>query len=166
MGHGTELERVNVTLNGGEVDADLLGAGEQHLGVVDTLGAGHDLFTADENVVGVGVGRVFGVLHRVERTDVRGELIDDVEVLLVFAVDDLAEDLLVLGANVLRVAMVGNGGEMGTLVLEGLGALGGSLDFFDVVLDDGRALFTKKLHGVLVFELQAGVPTKNLLKKN
>ena len=51
----------------------------------------------------VGVDRVG---HRVERPHVRRELVDDVEVLAVHLGDDLAEQLLVLGADVLGVGVV------------------------------------------------------------
>jgi len=51
MGHGTGLEGVNVSLNGAKVDTALLGALQQELGIVDTLGAGHDLLAADEDIV-------------------------------------------------------------------------------------------------------------------
>jgi hypothetical protein len=37
-----------------------------------------------------------------------------------------------------------------TLVLQSFGALGGSFDFLDMILDYGRALFAKKLHRILV----------------
>ena len=114
MWHSTDLEGVNVTLDGGEVDTDLLGAGQEHLRVVDTLGSGHDLFTADEYIIRIRVSRVLRILHGIEGANVGRELVDDVEILLVFTMNNLTKNFLILSGDILGVAVVGDRGKMGT----------------------------------------------------
>eukprot|EP00965_Chrysotila_dentata_P072174 2385434-Pleurochrysis_carterae.AAC.3 len=109
---GAVLERVDVVLDGSQVDAEPRAVFEEHLRVVDPLRAGRHLLAADEDVVRVGPLLVVGVGHRVEGAEARGELVDDVKVGLLEPADDGAEELLVLGRDVLVVRVRWHGGQV------------------------------------------------------
>jgi len=94
----------------------------------------------------------------------RREFVDDVEVLLVLTVDDLTEDLFILGADVIGIAVLGDRLEMSLLVLERLGAVCGCLDLRDLLLQDGGTLLAKQLHGFRVLQSQAGVLEEQVLE--
>mmetsp|Transcript_16303 Transcript_16303/g.38788 ORF Transcript_16303/g.38788 Transcript_16303/m.38788 type:complete len:256 (-) Transcript_16303:673-1440(-) len=99
------LEGLDVVGERREVDLHALGAREQHRAVVDALCAGGYLLAADEDVVRVGDGGVAGVGHGVEGAQVRGELIDHVEVDALDAIHHHAEQLLVARRDVLELAV-------------------------------------------------------------
>ena len=69
--------------------------------------AGRAVFEARPKGVRVGEVGVDGVGHRVERPHVRRELVDDVEVGVELVVHDLAEDTLVLRAQILVGLVIG-----------------------------------------------------------
>mmetsp|Transcript_106783 Transcript_106783/g.300585 ORF Transcript_106783/g.300585 Transcript_106783/m.300585 type:complete len:749 (-) Transcript_106783:198-2444(-) len=97
------FEGIDVRLDGAQRDALGLDPLGQHLRVVDPLRARRDLLAPQEDVVGVRPARIHGVRHRVEGANVLRKLVDDVELLAVLLQHDDAEDLLVLGADVLLV---------------------------------------------------------------
>lgn len=66
----------------------------QLLDIVDTLSTRHDLLTTHEEVIRVGEARVLGVGLGVEGTHGHGELVQHVEIGVVFLADDLAKLLL------------------------------------------------------------------------
>ncbi len=75
-------------------------------GVVDTLPTGADLLASHEQIIGIRDLGVGGVLLGVEGTGRLRELVEDVEVGLVFLADEGAEGLLLWRAHVLLVADV------------------------------------------------------------
>lgn len=65
---------------------------------MDTLGTRKDLLAAHKEVVAVGVARVLGVGHGVERSDSGGEFVEDIEVSVILREDEAAEMLFLGGA--------------------------------------------------------------------
>jgi hypothetical protein len=94
-------EGVHVALDGCDGDVECVGALDQHVHVMDALGAGHDLLAADEQVVAVGPPRVLGVGHGVEGARGLGVLVHHVEVSAELLAHQLAQGLLIGGADVL-----------------------------------------------------------------
>lgn len=74
---------------------------------MDALRAADDLLAADEHVERVGVVRVVGARHRVERADALREAVEDVEVGAVLGLDERAQLALELGVEVLERVDVG-----------------------------------------------------------
>ena len=102
MGRGTILEGIDVLLNG--VEGDLVYGGSlcKELGVVNTLSSRGDFLTTHEEVVRVCVIRIAGVNHSVEWTSIDRVPVEHVEIGLVLFADELTEDLLVLGIEILK----------------------------------------------------------------
>jgi hypothetical protein len=98
MRRSTQSERINVPLHTLGGDPDRLHPLDQKVGIVNTLSTGQDLFTAHEEIVRVGQGRVLGVRHGVEWSDGEGELVEDVIIGVVFLLDQSTEPLLIFGA--------------------------------------------------------------------
>ena len=94
-------ERLGVVAEPFGVGREALGAhaGAEVGGVVDALGAGHDLLAAHEEVVRVGQGRVVGGGVRVEGAEGARVLVDGVEVRAVLLEDDSAEGFFLGGAS-------------------------------------------------------------------
>mmetsp|Transcript_38683 Transcript_38683/g.82283 ORF Transcript_38683/g.82283 Transcript_38683/m.82283 type:complete len:212 (-) Transcript_38683:960-1595(-) len=111
---------------------------------MDSLGARSDLLPAQENVVGVGPPVILRVGHGVEGADILRELVDDVQVLPEFFVDDYTEDLLILRADVLlflvRLHGVQVALDQALLVIRGRG--------LEPRLQDGRPMLPQQPDGL------------------
>merc|ERR1712187_463424 len=79
MGIGPIFERIHVRLYAFDVYTHGGCLILKHLGVMDTLCARRDFFSAQEEIIGIGPPRILWIGHRVERAHVLGELVDDVE---------------------------------------------------------------------------------------
>lgn len=72
--------------------------------IVNSLGAGHDLLAAHEQIVGVGIFGVVGIGHRVERPDGEREFVQHVEVGVVLGFHQPTQQLLVRRRQIFLVA--------------------------------------------------------------
>ncbi len=97
------LEGVDISLNGVNRDLPVLSSFDQQIHIVHSLGARHDLLSANEQVVGVGASRVLGARHGVEGSDGKRIFVHHVEVSAILVLDYLAQFLLLGGRQVLVI---------------------------------------------------------------
>lgn len=131
---------IDVVLKTQRLGINLVGSHSllEELGVVDSLGSRQNLLSSHEEVVGVGVVGVLGIGHGVERSHGQREFVENVKVGVVLLSDNLSEQLLVLGGEILVIAdvLAGLSQQLDTLgegQLDHLSVLG-QLELLDGVL--------------------------------
>lgn len=100
VGQRVKTERVDVVAHRLLRHTQFVHTLHQQLGIVHTLCARDDLLATDHHVVRVAPTLVRRVWHRVERTHSQRELVEDVEVCVVFLLDETTQPLLFLCAQI------------------------------------------------------------------
>lgn len=102
------LESIDVVLQAKRLGVNLMSSHSllEEGGVVDSLGARENLLSSHEEIVRVGVVGVLGVGHGVEGSNGQRELVENVEIGVVLVSDNLSEQLLVLGGQILVVSNI------------------------------------------------------------
>lgn len=106
VGISPVLEGVNIGLNSLNLYSLCDCSFSEQLWLVDSLGSRDNLLSSHEHIIGISQFRILLVKHGVERSCWNWVLMQDVEICLVFLLDDLAKLFLNIGWDVLGGVLV------------------------------------------------------------